>query len=152
MRECPKEEAMPSSRPKRRRVWVISKTLGPREKAAIGATCDRFIGDVLKLKFLPEIKPTEFNYPIDILGKWRDGNYSFIDERSNGGRNGPKASIAPSSRQVESGCTYPTRAKTAPGFECGLRREVHRIPPIRALTEALRVLTIVRILSLKLSR
>jgi hypothetical protein len=32
----------------------------------------------LEPKFLPGIKPTEFNYPIDILGKWRGGNYSFI--------------------------------------------------------------------------
>ena len=62
---------MPSSRPKRQRVWMMAKTLGPQEKAAIGATCDRFISAVSKPKFLPEIKPTEFNYPIDILGKWR---------------------------------------------------------------------------------
>ena len=39
---------MPSSRPKRQRVWVMAKTLGPQEKAAIGATCDRFISAVLK--------------------------------------------------------------------------------------------------------
>ena len=57
---------------------MMAKTLGPQEKAAIGATCDRFISAVSKPKFLPEIKPTEFNYPIDILGKWRGDNYSFI--------------------------------------------------------------------------
>ena len=56
----------------------MAKTLTPQEKSAIGAACDRFIDDVLKPIFLPEIKPTQFNYPIDILGKWRGGNYSFI--------------------------------------------------------------------------
>ena len=69
---------MPSSRPKRQRVWVMAKTLSSQEKAAIAATCDRFISGVLKPNFLPEIKPTEFNYPVDILGKWRGDNYSFI--------------------------------------------------------------------------
>jgi hypothetical protein len=69
---------MPSLRPNRQRVWVMAKTLSSQEKAAIGATCDRFISGVLKPKFLPEIKPTEFNYPVDILGKWRGDNYSFI--------------------------------------------------------------------------
>jgi hypothetical protein len=32
----------------------------------------------LKPKFLPEIRPTEFNYPVDIVGKWRGSKYSFI--------------------------------------------------------------------------
>lgn len=69
---------MPSSRPKRQRVWVMAKTLGSQEKAAIAALCDSFISGVLKPKFLPEIRPTEFNYPVDIVGKWRASNYSFI--------------------------------------------------------------------------
>jgi hypothetical protein len=56
----------------------MAKTLSSQEKAAIAATCDRFISGVLKPNFLPEIKPTEFNYPVDILGKWRSDNYSFI--------------------------------------------------------------------------
>jgi hypothetical protein len=69
---------MPSSRPKRKRVWVMAKTLSSQEKAAIAATCDRFISGILKPKFLPEIKPTEFNYAVAIVGKWRASNYSFI--------------------------------------------------------------------------
>ena len=69
---------MPPSRPKRQRVWVMAKALNSQEKAAIAATCDRFISGILKPKFLPEIKPAEFNYPVDILGKWRGDNYSFI--------------------------------------------------------------------------
>lgn len=49
------------------------------EKHAISQACEAFIEDVLKPRFLPEIRPTEtFNYPIDIFGKWHGGNYRFI--------------------------------------------------------------------------
>jgi hypothetical protein len=37
------------------------------EKTAIAAACERFIGDTLKPRFLPEVRPTQFNYPIDIF-------------------------------------------------------------------------------------
>ena len=40
------------------------------EKALITAACQRFIDEVLKPRFLPAIRPTEFNYPVDIQGKW----------------------------------------------------------------------------------
>lgn len=58
--------------------WVRTKPLEPAEKAAIAAVCERFINETLKPRFLPEIRPTEFNYPIDIFGKWRGGKYGFI--------------------------------------------------------------------------
>ncbi len=49
------------------------------EKRAISKACEAFIEDVLKPRFLPEIQPTtQFNYPIDIFGKWHGGNYRFI--------------------------------------------------------------------------
>ena len=48
------------------------------EKQAIGRACEAFIDDVLKPRFLPEIRPTTFNYCVDIFGKWRGGNYRFI--------------------------------------------------------------------------
>ncbi len=49
------------------------------EMFAIGQACETFIEDVLKPRFLPEIRPTEkFNYPIDIFGKWHGGKYRFI--------------------------------------------------------------------------
>ncbi len=48
------------------------------EKLAIVAACEAFIRDVLKPRFLPEIKPTEFNYPIDIFGDWRARRYRFL--------------------------------------------------------------------------
>jgi hypothetical protein len=35
-------------------------------------------------RFLPEIRPTEFNYPIAIYGKWHGNKYRFITRfRSN---------------------------------------------------------------------
>jgi hypothetical protein len=50
----------------------------PNEKAAITAACEKLIADVLKPRFLPEIRPTEFNYPIAIYGKWHGNKYRFI--------------------------------------------------------------------------
>jgi hypothetical protein len=61
----------------RRGVWVRVKALTPQEKADIATQCERVITDTLKPKFLPEIRPTEFNYPVDIFGKWRTSKYSF---------------------------------------------------------------------------
>lgn len=57
------------------------------EKQAIGQACDRFIKDVLKPRFLPEIRPTQFNYPVDIFGKWHGRRYRFI-QRFRGDRPG----------------------------------------------------------------
>ena len=48
------------------------------EKLAITAACDRLIADVLLPRYLPEIKPTEFNYPVAIYGKWHGNKYRFI--------------------------------------------------------------------------
>lgn len=60
----------------RTRVWV--KTLSVEQKAAIAAICEGFIATTLKPRFLPEIKPTRFNYPVDLLGQWRGSKYSFV--------------------------------------------------------------------------
>ncbi len=54
---------------------------GP-EKAVITATCQRFVDEVLKPKFLPAIRATQFNYPIDILANGMEtaiGSSSVID-------------------------------------------------------------------------
>lgn len=67
---------------KGRRIWV--KTLTSGEKAAIAASCDNYIAETLKPRFLPEIRPTEFNYPVDIFGKWRGNKYSFITRYRSG--------------------------------------------------------------------
>lgn len=62
--------------------WV--KALSKEDKAAIAATCERFIAEVLVPRFLPEIRPTPFNYPIALSGKWRGDRYSFIQRYRSG--------------------------------------------------------------------
>lgn len=42
------------------------------------SACEKFIAEVLKPRFLPEIRPTEFNYPIALYGKWHGNKYRFI--------------------------------------------------------------------------
>jgi hypothetical protein len=39
---------------------------------------------VLKPRFLPTIRPTRFNYPIDILGKWHGNRYRFVQRYRSG--------------------------------------------------------------------
>jgi hypothetical protein len=58
--------------------------LSDTEKAVITATCQRFIDDVLKPRFLPAIRTTQFNYPIDILGKWHGSRYRFVQRYRSG--------------------------------------------------------------------
>ena len=48
--------------------------------------CERLIAEALKPRFLPEIRPTEFNYPVDIFGRWRGNRYSFITRYRSGFR------------------------------------------------------------------
>ena len=67
----------------RSRQWIyVREPAGHKpaegEKAAITATCEQFIAEVLKPRFLPEIRPTPFNYPVEICGKWHGGKYRFI--------------------------------------------------------------------------
>jgi hypothetical protein len=68
----------------KQRVWVAGRRLSKQEQGAIAAACDRFIAAVLKPRFLPEIRPTPFNYPIDIFGQWRGNRYSFIQRYRSG--------------------------------------------------------------------
>ena len=58
--------------------------LDDREKQAIVAACEAFIRDVLKPRFLPEIKPTQFNYVVDIRSSWAGGRYRFIQRYRSG--------------------------------------------------------------------
>ena len=46
--------------------WV--KSLSAGDKVAITAACERLIADKPKPRLLPEIRPNEFNYPVDIFG------------------------------------------------------------------------------------
>jgi hypothetical protein len=49
-----------------------------QEKIAISTACDSMIAAVLLPKYLPEVTPSEFNYPIAIYGKWHGNKYRFI--------------------------------------------------------------------------
>ena len=62
------------------------RSAGPSdsEKAAIIAACQSFIDEVLKPRFLPIIRPTAFNYPIDIAGKWHGNRYRFLQRYRSG--------------------------------------------------------------------
>jgi hypothetical protein len=54
------------------------------EKRAIVVACEGFIRNVLKPRFLPEIRPTEWNYMIDIHGAWAAGRYRFMKRYRSG--------------------------------------------------------------------
>jgi hypothetical protein len=69
---------------KQEKTWVRVRTLSAEEKAAIAARCDRFITETLKPHFLPEIRRTQFTYPIDIIGKWWGSKFSFISRYRSG--------------------------------------------------------------------
>ncbi len=48
------------------------------EKSHVAAACEELIANVLKPRFLPEIRPTAFNCPVAIYGKWHGTKYRFI--------------------------------------------------------------------------
>ncbi len=48
------------------------------EKFHVAEACEKLIANVLKPRFLPEIRPTAFHYPIAIYGKWHGTKYRFI--------------------------------------------------------------------------
>jgi hypothetical protein len=54
------------------------------EKQAIVAACEAFIRDVLKPRFLPGVRPTEWNYVVDIRGAWAAGRYRFMQRYRSG--------------------------------------------------------------------
>ena len=57
---------------------------GDAEKQMIVAACEAFIADVLKPRFLRDIRPTEWNYVIDIHGAWSAGRYRFMQRYRSG--------------------------------------------------------------------
>ena len=54
------------------------------EKQMVIAACDRFIHEVLQPRFLPEIVPTELNYPVSIYGKWHGSRFRFVQRFRSG--------------------------------------------------------------------
>jgi hypothetical protein len=80
--------------------WIgTPRTKGPAavdavEKRAIIAACEAFIRDLLKPRFLPEIRPTEWNHVVDI------------------GTLGPESDIASCSATGLDGSTIAARSST----------------------------------------
>src|SRR5262245_44628019 len=66
--------------PRRAIAEVLRDPQGARSEVA----CQAFIDQVLKPRFLPEVRPTEYNYPIDINGRWLGSNYRFIQRNRSG--------------------------------------------------------------------
>ncbi len=60
------------------RRWFRVRELTKDEKLLIALRCETFIAEQLAPRFLPEIRPTEWNYPIALHGKWRGNKYSFF--------------------------------------------------------------------------
>jgi hypothetical protein len=74
----------------RKKQWTLTTRAGrpappdEAEKRAIVAACESFIRDVLKPRFLPEIRPTQWNYVIDIHGAWAAWRYRFMQRYRSG--------------------------------------------------------------------
>jgi hypothetical protein len=69
------------------------------EKTAITGVCEKFITEVLRPRFLPEVRPTELNYPVALYGKWHGNRYRFItryrsDDPRPTNRNSTRRSLA----------------------------------------------------------
>lgn len=63
---------------------VSSARISEEEKAAVTQACQHHIDQFLKPGFLGHIHPTEFNYPFDILGRWRGSTYTFFQRYRSG--------------------------------------------------------------------
>ena len=83
------------------------------EKADVTTACERLIEDFLKPRFLPAIRPTTFNYPVDILGKWH-GTRAF---RKTSTRSSTPPSPA-STGSAETGSTFSGTAIRESGSVC----------------------------------
>jgi hypothetical protein len=70
------------------KVWVPGSArptpVGDAEKQRIIVACEALIKDVLKPRFLPQIKPTKWNYCIDIHGVWSGWRYRFLQRYKSG--------------------------------------------------------------------
>ncbi|QIG51706.1 hypothetical protein G5V57_30730 [Nordella sp. HKS 07] len=69
---------------KRKACRTLEVTLSAEEKATVAAACEYIITELFKPRYLREIRPTEFNYPVDIFGRWRGDKYSFITRYRSG--------------------------------------------------------------------
>jgi hypothetical protein len=46
--------------------------------SADGPATSGFIAEVVRPRFVPEMRPTAFNFLVAIVGKWRGNKYRFI--------------------------------------------------------------------------
>ena len=73
---------------KKHKVWAVGAVRPAKateaEKQEIIGACEAFICGVLKPRFLPEIRPTKWNYVVDIHGVWAAGRYRFIQRYRSG--------------------------------------------------------------------
>ncbi|NKK64479.1 hypothetical protein GFL88_13210 [Rhizobium leguminosarum bv. viciae] len=72
-----------------KRQWIGTRIEKPApadnlEKQAIIAACEAFIRDILKPRFLREIRATEWNYVVDIRGSWAGNRYRFMQRYRSG--------------------------------------------------------------------
>ena len=63
---------------------MIARPLSEVETRAIVVACEAFVRDVLKPRFLPEIRPTGWNYVIDLRCKWAVGRCRVIQRYRSG--------------------------------------------------------------------
>jgi hypothetical protein len=68
----------------RRTVTRKTTRISEEEKAAAILACQQHIDGFLRPRFLPDIRPTEFNYPVDIIGRWRGSTYKFFQRYRSG--------------------------------------------------------------------
>ncbi len=61
-----------------------SSSFSAAENSVVTSACQHLIDDFLKPRFLPAIRPTQFNFPVDILGKWHGTKYRFIQRYRSG--------------------------------------------------------------------
>lgn len=63
---------------------VSPARISDREKAAVTRACQQHVEEFLKPRFLSEVHPTKFNYPVDIRGKWRGSAFTFFQRYRSG--------------------------------------------------------------------
>jgi hypothetical protein len=76
--------------PNRTRHWIYigarakGITVPAETKRTITAACERIIATVYIPLCLPVIRPTEFNYPVAIHGKWHGNRFIFMTRYRSG--------------------------------------------------------------------
>jgi hypothetical protein len=123
-----------------RGVQVLNRSLTPAEKSAIAERCDDFIARVLRPHYLPEIRPSPFNYATDLFGRWRGHRYSFMARYRSGFDHNEGEEFASAFARLDH---LPNHAGAEPHFDVMWHRHTgqwHRLYSGVPLAEALRLL------------